>query len=88
LVYHLSDRPEPSQSTDLDSATEELTARELDVLRGLARGLSNRAIADELAISDRTVQTHLTNVFAKMQVGSRTEAVLTAIRRGWLTLDP
>src|SRR5579859_1852702 len=88
LVYHLSDRHEKSRPVDVDSAAEDLTARELEVVRGLARGMSNRAIADELAISDRTVQSHLTNVFAKMQVGSRTEAVLTAIRRGWLTLDP
>jgi len=67
---------------------EELTARELDVLRLLARGLSNRAIADELSISDRTVQTHLTNIFAKLHVTSRMEAVLMAIRRGWLMLEP
>jgi DNA-binding NarL/FixJ family response regulator len=66
---------------------EELTARELEVLHLLAQGLSNRAIAEALFVSDRTVQTHLTNIFTKMQVSSRLEAVLTAIRRGWLTLD-
>jgi DNA-binding NarL/FixJ family response regulator len=38
-------------------------------------------------LSDRTVQAHLTNIFAKMGVSSRLEAVLTAIRRGWLTLE-
>src|SRR5579859_1201324 len=88
LVCHLTDRHEPMPPMSADRSAEELTALELDVLRGLARGFNSRAIADELAISDRTVQTHLTNIFAKMQVSSRTEAVLSAIRRGWLTLDP
>ena len=65
---------------------EELTARELEVLRLLAQGLSNNVIAQTLSISDRTVQAHLTNIFAKMHVTSRLEAVLIAIRRGWLTI--
>ncbi len=65
---------------------EELTARELEVLQLLAQGLNNNAIAETLSISDRTVQAHLTNIFAKMHVSSRLEAVLTAIRRGWLAL--
>lgn len=64
-----------------------LTPRELQVLELAAQGLINRAIATELSISDRTVQAHLTNIFAKMKVSSRVEAVLTAIRRGWLVLD-
>jgi NarL family two-component system response regulator LiaR len=66
---------------------EHLTPRELDVLQLLARGLSNRAIAQELVISERTVQAHLTSIFAKMAVSSRTEAVLSAIRMGWLSLS-
>lgn len=65
---------------------EELTARELEVLHLLAQGLNNNAIAETLSISDRTVQAHLTNIFAKMHVSSRLEAVLAAIRRGWLAL--
>jgi two-component system, NarL family, response regulator LiaR len=66
---------------------ESLTFREQEVLQLLAQGLNNRAIAETLYISDRTVQAHLTNIFAKMGVSSRLEAVLTAIRRGWLILD-
>lgn len=66
---------------------EELTARELTVLQFLARGLSNQAIAEALSISDRTVQAHLTRLFSKMNVNSRLEAVLMAVRLGWLTLD-
>lgn len=65
---------------------EELSERELLVLRHLAQGMSNREIAQTLFISERTVQAHLTRLFAKMKVSSRLEAVLTAIRRGWLTL--
>lgn len=75
------------EGADRDPPVERLTPRELEVLNLLARGLSNRAIAEELVISERTVQTHLSSVFDKMAVGSRTEAVLSAIRRGWLTLD-
>jgi len=74
-------------SGDATRTGEELTARELEVLQLLAQGLSNRAIAESLFVSDRTVQTHLTNIFTKMHVTSRLEAVLTAIRRGWLALD-
>lgn len=66
---------------------ERLTERELGVLRLAARGLTNRAIGHELGISNRTVQGHLANVFAKLQVNTRTEAVLQAVKLGWLTLD-
>jgi DNA-binding NarL/FixJ family response regulator len=59
----------------------------LDVLRLAARGQSNKDIALELYLSTRTVQTHLSTVFAKMEVGSRTEAVVQALQRGWLTLE-
>ncbi len=66
---------------------ENLTARELDVLRLAARGLTNRAIGRELAISHRTVQGHLANIYGKLGVGSRTEAVTEAIRRGWIVVE-
>jgi DNA-binding NarL/FixJ family response regulator len=64
-----------------------LTPRELDVLRAAARGLGNKQIALELHMSARTVQTHLTRVFAKLGVGSRTEAVLLAMRQGLVRAD-
>jgi two-component system, NarL family, response regulator LiaR len=66
---------------------DQLTDRELEVLRLAARGLKNQEIANELSLSVRTVQTHLSNIFGKMGVGSRTEAVLEALKRGWLTLE-
>jgi len=64
----------------------ELTGREMDVLRLAARGLSNRRIARELVVSPRTVERHMARIFGKLQVGSRTEAVIVGLRRGWLTL--
>ncbi|MDY6893729.1 MAG: response regulator transcription factor [Chloroflexota bacterium] len=66
---------------------EELQPRELEVLKQVARGISNREIASSLGISERTVQSHLVNIFKKLGVGSRTEAVLHALKEGWLTLD-
>lgn len=64
-----------------------LKDREVDVLKIVARGGSNKDIAQELGISVRTVQTHLANIFAKLGVDTRTEAVLYAIREGWISLD-
>lgn len=66
--------------------TEGLTERELDVLRLAAQGLSNREIADQLIVSPRTVQSHMANIFGKLNVGSRTEAVMVGLKRGWITL--
>jgi NarL family two-component system response regulator LiaR len=65
----------------------ELSEREMEILRLAARGSSNQDIATRLYLSRRTVQAHLANIFRKMDVGSRTEAVLQALRNGWLNLD-
>ena len=67
-------------------APEVLTERELDVLRLLARGAANKEIGAELHISESTVKTHVANIFQKLDVGDRTEAVTAALRRGLLTL--
>jgi DNA-binding NarL/FixJ family response regulator len=64
-----------------------LRQRELEVLRLVAKGLGNKEIAAELVISERTVQTHLVNIFRKLRVSSRTAAVFTALNEGWLNLD-
>lgn len=85
IVLHFSGgHPQDARQA---STLEELTPREQEVLQLLARGLSNQAIADSLFISERTVHAHLSSIFSKMQVGSRLEAVLHAIRLGWLTID-
>jgi DNA-binding NarL/FixJ family response regulator len=64
-----------------------LSPRELEVLRIAATGRTNKEIARDLDISPRTVQVHLANIFSKLDVGSRTEAVLIGIKRGWVSLE-
>jgi DNA-binding NarL/FixJ family response regulator len=66
---------------------EALSEREMEVLRLAATGVSNKDIARQLFLSPRTVQVHLGNIFSKLGVASRTEAVLYALRKGWLTLE-
>lgn len=66
---------------------EPLTEREIEVLRLAARGMTNRAIGQTLGISHRTVQGHLANVYGKLHVNSRTEAVTEALKRGWIVID-
>ena len=66
---------------------EGLTEREMDVLRAAAHGHANKAIAAKLGISAQTVQVHLRNIFGKLGVGSRSEAVARAIQYGWITLE-
>jgi DNA-binding NarL/FixJ family response regulator len=66
---------------------ETLSQREKEILRLATRGLSNKDIAEQLFLSVRTVQGHLTHIFNKLQVGSRTEAVVRGLKEGWITLD-
>ena len=66
---------------------ESLTGRELEVLKFAAKGYSNQEIANELVLSVPTVKAHLVNIFNKLGVGSRTEAVLYGVRMGWLLLE-
>jgi len=78
----------PSTSKpELTKAAELLTERETEVLRLASRGLSNQDIADELCLSLRTIQAHLGHIFNKLQVSSRTEAVVQALKKGWVTLE-
>ncbi len=63
---------------------EALTGRELDVLKRLARGRSNKEIGTDLFISETTVKSHLRSLFSKLGVMSRTEAISAATKRGWI----
>jgi len=65
----------------------ELTDREMEVLRLMARGLRNKEIGQELSISEGTARTHVENISAKLGVNTRTEAVVLAIQRGFVTLE-
>ena len=64
-----------------------LTQRETAVLKMAAKGMSNSEIAEELCLSVRTIESHLGSIFNKLGVGSRTEAVIEAMRRGRFTLE-
>jgi len=65
-----------------DEPTAELTTRELEVLRLLGAGKSNKEIAGELQISERTARTHVSNILSKLNLTSRTRAALWAVRKG------
>ncbi len=79
LVEYLT-RPQPAQPAADDLA--QLTERERDVLNLIARGLSNRQIADALHITEGTVKGHVSNVLTKLHLQDRTQAALYAVRRG------
>ena len=64
-----------------------LTERELEVLRLIARGLSNKMIARELVVSEKTVKTHVSNILAKLHLTDRTQAALYAVREGLAELE-
>jgi len=67
-------------------ASETLSDREVEVLRLMAKGVSNKDIADQLSITQSTVKTHITSIFQKLAVTTRTEAVTTALKKGIIQL--
>jgi len=83
----MSGKSLPDVMSAVGDEMEGLTGRELEVLQMVGRGLTNKEVAQRLFISDRTVQAHLSNIFSKLQVTSRTEAVMYGIRKGWITVD-
>jgi NarL family two-component system response regulator LiaR len=68
-------------------ALSPLSEREMEVLKIAAKGMSNRDIAGELFISERTVQAHMRSIFNKLGVGSRSEAILYGLKKGWFSID-
>jgi len=72
--------------TDNDEFEEPLTPREIDVVELLAEGLSNKAIAVRLGISDQTVKFHVASICGKLGAANRTDAVRRAVRRGLISL--
>ena len=82
VVYRaIGQRPTPSRPPSLP-----LTPREVQVLRLLAQGLDNAAIAQQLMVTRRTVQNHVSSIYGKLEVSTRTEAVLFAVRQGLVQL--
>ena len=68
-------------------SSEVLTARETEVLRRVALGLSNKEIATALGVGEETVKTHVTHVLAKLQVENRAQAIVQALKRGLVSLE-
>jgi len=69
------------------ATTDPLSERELEVLRLLARGMSNQEIADTLVVGEATVRSHVSSILRKLQLASRTQAALYALREGLASLD-
>ncbi|MDD3927228.1 MAG: response regulator transcription factor [bacterium] len=78
---HISNYREASEVFD------ELTAREIEILQAIADGHGNKDVASSLFISEKTVKNHLSNIFRKLQVNDRTQAVLLALRRGLINME-
>jgi NarL family two-component system response regulator LiaR len=76
----------PTKPINLE-AGEKLSIRELEVLKLAAQGRTNQEIADQMNINQRTVKGYLTEIFSKLRVGSRTEAVITGLRAGYISID-
>jgi two-component system, NarL family, response regulator LiaR len=73
--------------TGKENKPDVLSEREAGIIKMAAKGMSNNEIAEELHLSVRTIESHLGSIFNKLGVGSRMEAVIEAMRRGWFTLD-
>jgi NarL family two-component system response regulator LiaR len=81
VLFELAQPPRQPPTAD------PLTARELEVLRLLAQGKSNREIAEDLVLSEMTVRTHVSNILGKLHLASRTQAALYALKEGLASLD-
>lgn len=78
---------ELNRPSDLPLTEEPLTARELEVLRYIAQGMTNQEISDELVLSERTVRTHVSHILGKLHLANRTQAALYALREGYASLE-
>lgn len=76
----------PTKPFRLDTE-EKLSTRELEILKLVCRGISNKDIAQFLNLSERTVKSYLANIFSKLRVSSRTEAVIIGLKHGFLNMD-
>lgn len=73
--------------TDAEGYYIPLSPREMEILEAVTRGLINKEIAQKLGISQQTVKNHMTSILKKLNVNDRTQAAVTALRRGWVRID-
>ena len=73
---------------ELEEFVSPLTARETEILKYMAQGFLNKQIASQLSISEQTIKNHITSILRKLDANARTEAVITAIKRGLITITP
>jgi NarL family two-component system response regulator LiaR len=78
---------EIQRESDYPPTEEPLTAREMEVIKLIAKGLSNQEIAEKLVISEPTARTHVTNILGKLHLANRTQAALYALREGLADLE-
>jgi DNA-binding NarL/FixJ family response regulator len=76
-----------SLGTDMDDVFMPLSPREMEILKLVTKGLSNKEIAYQLGISHQTVKNHMTSILRKLDVGDRTQAAVYALGRGWVRLE-
>jgi NarL family two-component system response regulator LiaR len=79
---------ELNRPSDAPPTADPLTEREVEVLKLVAKGLSNQEIAEKLVVSERTVGAHVSNILTKLHLANRTQAALYALRTGLTDLDP
>ena len=85
-VGHRKIPPEVAQQLAVHAAEDALTSRELEVLRGVVKGQSNKIIGSELNIAEHTVKNHIKNILFKLDADDRTGAAVIALRRGYIDL--
>jgi len=79
---------DPESDTVIASGALPLSTREIEVLDCVAQGLSNKEIADALFVTEQTVKNHMTSVLRKLNVNDRVQAVLFAVKNGWIEIGP
>lgn len=82
------DEEAPTENLLPNSPKLPLSVREIEVLDCVAQGLSNKEIAEELFITEQTVKNHMTSVLRKLNVNDRVQAVLCAVKNGWIAIGP
>jgi two-component system, NarL family, response regulator LiaR len=87
ITHKVLQRMTRGNREDREPLSSPLSEREREVLQLAARGASNKVIANELDVSVRTVHAHMRHIFTKIDVASRTEAVMLGVRQGWLQMD-